>query len=52
MNRSIAVAIVISALLRQFANAQTGTIATRDSRRADQHRRRAEIGVVANVLAR
>jgi hypothetical protein len=50
MNRSIAVAIVISALLPQFA--QTGTIATRDSRRADQHCRRAEIGVVANVLAR
>jgi hypothetical protein len=50
--RSIAVAIAIPALLPQFTNAQTGTIATRDSRRADQHGRRAEIGVVANVLGR
>ena len=50
MNRSIA--IVISALLPQFANAQTGTIATRDSRLTNQHRRRTEIGVVANVHGR
>jgi hypothetical protein len=50
--RSIAVTIVMSVLLPQFANAQAGTIATQDSRRADQHGRRREIGVVANVHGR